>query len=77
MNDAPTGNETGDRILGFVVGFFSTVVYGIGAIVALIMYFVLRPTYPRFARSLMAGLATVFVILLGLFAVCIIGLSRI
>jgi len=71
-----TGGAIGDRILGFTIGFFSWFLYGIGAFVCIILYFVLKPNYPSFARGIGFGLLTVLVILLGLIAVCFVGLTR-
>lgn len=70
-----TGSLTGDRIFGFLVGFFSVFLWGIGAFAALILYFALRRSYPIFSRSLGFGLFTLVVLFLGLVAVCFVGLS--
>jgi hypothetical protein len=70
-----TGSATGDRILGFIAGFFSWFLWGFGVIAGLILYAVLRPNYPKFARGVGFGILTVLVIMLGLFALCIVGIG--
>ena len=70
-----TGNASGDAVVGFIVGFFSWFLYGFGAIAATVLYAVLRPSYPRFARGIGFGLLTVIVIMLGLFAVCVVAIG--
>ena len=70
-----TGSLTGDRVFGFIVGFFSWFLWGIGAFGALILYFGLRGSYPIFSRSLGVGLFTMVILFLGVLAVCFVGLS--
>jgi hypothetical protein len=69
-----TGSVMGDRIFGYLVGFFSWFVYGIGALGALVLYFVLTRSYPVFARGLGFGLLTMIVLVMGLFAICIVAM---
>lgn len=71
-----TGSLTGDRVFGFIVGFFSWFLWGFGALAALIVYFAVRQNYPIFGRSLGFGLFTMVVLLLGVLAVCFVGMSN-
>jgi hypothetical protein len=71
-----TGSLLGDRILGFCTGMFSWLLAGVGAIGALILYFVIKNNYPVFARSILVGLAMIFIIGLGALAICLAGLSQ-
>jgi hypothetical protein len=70
-----TGSLTGDRVFGFAVGFLSWLLYGVGALGALILYFVVQRSYPVFARSLGFGLLSIIVVLLGMFALCLVALT--
>jgi hypothetical protein len=70
-----TGSLMGDRIFGFVVGFFSWFLYGIGALGAIILYFMIQRSYPVFARSLGFGIFSIVIILLGAVALCFAALS--
>lgn len=71
-----TSSTAGDVILGLVVSIASLFVGGIGFIAAPILYFVLRPTHPMFARGLGYGVLTGVVLLLGAFALCFYGISH-
>jgi hypothetical protein len=64
------GSETADKIIGFLVGLFSICLYGVGGLGALVLYFVVKNSYPAFAKGIGSGLLTVLVVGLGLFAVC-------
>ena len=70
-----TGNATGDIMLGIGVGLASFAV-GIGILAAPVLYFVLRGSYPVLARGLGFGWLAGVVLLLGAFAICLVGLSR-
>jgi hypothetical protein len=70
-----TGSLIGDRLFGFVVGFFSWFLYGIGGFGAIILYFILQRSYPVFARSLGFGILSIVVLLLGAFALCLVAIS--
>ncbi len=71
-----TGNAVADGFLGFVVGFFSWFLYVVGAIALLILYFSIKRQYPAFARGILMGLFAFLVIMLGLFALCLAGMSH-
>jgi hypothetical protein len=70
-----TGVAWLDIVLGIVAVFGSLFLYGIGLLAAPILYFVLRPRYPIFARGLGYGMLAFAAILLGLVAWCIAALS--
>ena len=59
-------------ILGFLTGFCSPSVFGIGYFVAIAMYFVLRRDYPVFAKGMLVGILTFAAIILGLLATCVV-----
>lgn len=70
-----TGKNWGDYALGIVSGLGSMFVFGVGLLLIPILYFTMRRTYPMFARGLgHVGLFYV-VILLGLLAVCLVGIG--
>lgn len=70
-----TGNAAFDFILGVLATLASVFVAGLGILVMPILYFVLRPTVPVFARGVGYSLIFVGVLLLGAFAFCLFGLS--
>ena len=71
-----TGSTAGDVILGIVLSFVTCFIGGLGLIASPILYFVLRPTHPMFARGLGYGFLTALVLLLGAFALCFYGISH-
>lgn len=70
-----TGVAWLDIVLGIIAGLGSPFLYGIGLIAAPLLYFVMRPHYPIFARGLGYGMLAFAAIFLGLVAWCIAALS--
>lgn len=70
-----TGHATGDIFLGLGISLASFLV-GIGIVVMPILYFALRRRYPILARGFGFGWLAGMALLLGAFAICLVGLSR-
>ena len=70
-----TGKTWGDMTLGVVVSFLSCNAIGIGYIAMPILYFVLKPKYPVFARGIGFGFLVGAVLILGALALCIGALT--
>ena len=70
-----TGMAWLDILLGIIAAFGSLFLWGIGLLAAPILYFVLRPSYPIFARGIGYGMLGFVVILLGLLALCLVALG--
>jgi hypothetical protein len=66
----------GDVTLGGVIALVSLFVGGLGLIAMPILYFVLRPTMPAFARGIGYGFLGTLVLFLGAFALCIYGFGH-
>jgi hypothetical protein len=66
----------GDVTLGGVIALAAALVGGVGFIAMPILYFVLRPTVPMFARGIGYGFLASLVLLLGAFALCIFGFGH-
>jgi hypothetical protein len=60
-----------DIVLGTLAGLASMGLYGIGILIPLVLYFVLRDRYPSFARGLAIALFTGLALLLGAFLFCV------
>lgn len=69
------GAAWADVGLGFLTFILSVMLFGIGMLLSLLLYFVLRSTYPAYARGIGYGLLLVAVLLLGLLAVCLVGIT--
>jgi hypothetical protein len=65
-----------DVVLGLLIVAGSILLYGIGLLIPLVLYFVLKSTYPSLSRGLGYGLLGITVILLGLIAVCFASLAN-
>ncbi|MDQ2686817.1 MAG: zinc ribbon domain-containing protein [Armatimonadota bacterium] len=70
-----TGNAVGDFILGMLASILAVAVAGLGILVMPILYFVLRPTLPVFARGIGYTMLLVGVLLLGAFGYCMYALT--
>ena len=66
-----TRSARGDVTLGVTASVISMLLPGIGLLAPLILYFVLRGSYPAFARGMGYGLLGVLALSLGLLALCI------
>jgi len=71
-----TGAAWGDMTLGVVIGLGSNLFYGLGLVIAPILYFVLRPKYPIFTRGIGYGYLAVVALLLGAAAWCFYSVSQ-
>lgn len=65
-----------DVMLGVFTVIGSCLGYGIGVVIPLVLYFVLRPKHPYFARGLGWGLLGVGAILLGVLAICLASVMQ-
>lgn len=65
-----TGRVWADVTLGVVVTLLSSLLRGLGLVVMPILYFVLRPNFPVFARGIGYGLLGVGLLILGAIAWC-------
>jgi len=64
-----------DVVLGVLTTVAATMLFGIGILLAVVAYFTMRASYPSYARGLGIGLAVLGLAFLGLFGVCVYGLS--
>lgn len=71
-----TKSATGDLLLGLGLSLISFFGVGLGVVAMPILYFVLQPRYPAFARGIGFGWLGGMALLLGAFAVCIVSLNR-
>lgn len=65
-----TGKAWADITLGVVSTLLSSFVGGLGLVVMPILYFVLRPNFPVFARGIGYGLLGILALILGAIAWC-------
>lgn len=65
-----TGRAWVDMTLGVLATLLSSLVGGLGLVVMPILYFVLRPNFPVFARGIGYGLLVVGALILGAIAWC-------
>jgi hypothetical protein len=70
-----TGKGWLDTILGVLAVIGSLFLYFIGVLAMIPLYFVLRQSYPHFARGVKIGLFTTLALLLGALALCFYGIS--
>src|SRR5690242_4345028 len=71
-----TGAAWLDVVVGLLAVFGSLLLMGIGVVIPFVLYFILRPRYPVFARGMGYGLGAIAVLILGAFALCVVGISR-
>jgi len=71
-----TGKAWGDITLGVILSLIACAAGGIGFIVMPILYFTLRRQNPVFARGMGFGLLAGIALVLGIFGLCIYGLSH-
>ena len=71
-----TGNAIADFSLGVLVTILSIAIAGLGILVMPVLYFVLRPTRPVFARGIGYTMLLVGVLLLGAFGYCMYALTN-
>ena len=57
-------------LLGFLAVIVSPAFFGVGLFVMILLYFILKPNYPAFARGIGWGLLTFVALLLGACAIC-------
>lgn len=65
-----TGKAWADITLGVVATLLSSAIGGLGLFVMPILYFVLRPNFPVFARGIGYGLLGILALILGAIAWC-------
>ena len=65
-----TGRAWADVTLGVLASLLSSLLGGLGLVVMPILYFVLRPGFPVFARGIGYGLLGVMALILGAIAWC-------
>lgn len=70
-----TGNAAFDFVLGVLATLLSFFIAGLGILVMPVLYFVLRPSAPVFARGIGYTLLLLGILLLGAFAFCLYGVS--
>jgi hypothetical protein len=71
-----TGRAWLDTTLGIVAAMGSVFLFCIGVAAPVVLYFVLRQSYPALARGLGYGLMTLGAIVLGLLAICVVSLTQ-
>jgi len=71
-----TGTAWGDLTLGIFISFASNLFYGVGLLLSPILYFVLRRSFPVFARGLGFGFLAGIALLLGALVWCFAALSN-
>ena len=72
-----TGNKTTDEALGFffVIGLLA--LFGIGLLVIPVTYLAVHKSYRYFTRGMNYGVGGVLLVILGMFAWCMVGVSGI
>jgi len=65
-----TGRGWLDVVLGIFLGLFSYALFGVGAVVGMLVYFSIKPTYPVLARALGWTLLVPALLLAGAFMIC-------
>lgn len=65
-----TGRVWLDSVLGVLAGLVSWAVFGVGAVVGMLVYFTVKPTHGVFARALGWALLVPLLLLAGVLLVC-------